>query len=251
MKQADFDAFHAILSDCLLMWGVAPSAGVTAIWFRTLSGYDLGTLSAAFSAHMRDPANGKFEPKPGHIVEQIERMAKLDGRPGPEEAWAISLSARSEDDTVVWTNECAKAWVSAKPVIDMGDEVGARMAFRETYSRLVAEARARFEAASWEVSEGFDKERRRIAVSEAVEAGRIPAGKYTAIEHSATLLLGGSRKTTGIPDDVRQKLASLREQLTRRHDGPSEADEERKRTDQLKRNQSQKADQFMRGGYDA
>lgn len=246
MKQSDFDAFHAILSDCLSMWSGAPSAGVSAIWFRTLSGYDLGTLSAAFSAHMRDPVNGKFEPKPGHIVEQIERMAKQDGRPGAEEAWAISLGARSEDETVVWTHECAQAWGAARPVLDMGDEVGARMAFKETYSRLVTEARARFEAASWEVSEGFDSERRRIAVARAVEAGRIPAGRYTAIEHITPLMLSGPY--AGIPEAVRQKLAELREQFTRPYDGPSEADLKRERLEELKRTQAQKVEQFMRAG---
>jgi len=251
MKKADFDEFHAILSDCLSMWSGPPSAGISAIWFRTLAAYDLPTLSAAFSAHMRDPANGKFEPKPGHIVEQIERLARLDGRPGQEEAWAIALGARCEADTVVWTHECVQAWAAAaKPVMDLGDDVGARMAFKEAYSRLVAEARARFEPVSWEVSEGFDSERRRIAVVRAVEAGRISAGQYTAIEHITPLMLGGTT-ASGIPAAVRQKLAELRDQFTRRYDGPSEADEERDRLADLKRAQAQKVEQFMRGGETA
>jgi hypothetical protein len=247
MKQSDFDAFHALLTSCLSMWDKAPSAAVSAVWFRSLAEFDMTALSAAFSAHMRDPVNGKFEPKPAHIIEQIERAAKQDGRPGAEEAWAISLTARDESDTVVWTNECAQAWSAAKPVMDMGDEVGARMAFKETYSRLVAEARSRFEAASWEVSEGFDSERRRIAVARAVEAGRIPAGRYAAIEHITPLMLSGPA-AGGIPEAVRQKLAELREQFTRPYEGPSEADLERERLAELKRAQAQKVEQFMRGG---
>lgn len=247
MQQSELKAFHAILSDCLSFWSGPPSATIAAIWFRTLSAYELPTLSAAFSAHMRDPVNGKFEPKPGHIVEQIERMAKLDGRPGQEEAWAISLGARSEDETVVWTHECVQAWVAAKPVMDLGDEVGARMAFKETYSRLVAEARARFEPATWEVSEGFDGERRRIAVARAIETGRISAGRYTAIEHITPLMLASST-AGGIPAAVRQKLADLRDQFTRQYDGPSEADAEREHLAELKRAQAQKVEQFMRGG---
>lgn len=249
MKQADFDAFHAILSDCLSMWSGAPSANVTAIWFRTLAAYDLQTLSAAFSSHMRDPANGKFEPKPAHIIEQIERAAKNDGRPGPEEAWAISLGARDEADTVVWTHECAQAWAAATPIMALGDEVGARMAFKETYARLVSEARARFEAASWEVSEGFDKDRRRSAVAQAIDAGRIPAGKYPAIEHSTALLLGADARTAGgIPAAVREKLAELRDLYTREYDWESEADLERERLAELKKIQADKAEQYMRGG---
>lgn len=247
MKPSDLDAFNAMLSECLSMWGNPPSAGITATWFRTLAGYDLPTLSAAFSAHMRDPVNGKFQPLPGHIIEQIERAAKNDGRPGSEEAWAISLAARDELDTVVWTNECAQAWGAAAPILEMGDEVGARMAFKETYARLVAEARARREPASWEVSEGFDKDRRRAAIAHAIEAGRIPVGRYPAVEYAAPLLLGSS-VTVGMPEEVRQRLAELREQFTRRHEGPSEADAERERLESLKRAAAEKVEQYVREG---
>lgn len=247
MKPSDLAEFNAILSECLSMWGNPPSAGITATWFRTLAGYDLPTLSAAFSAHMRDPQNGKFEPKPAHIIEQIERAAKNDGRPGAEEAWAISLAARDERDTVVWTHECAQAWGAAAQIMEMGDEVGARMAFKETYTRLVAEARARREPASWDVSEGFDKDRRRVAISQAIEVGRIPAGRYVAIEHDAPLMLGCSFEASKeIPAAVRQKLAELRDQFTRKHEGPSEADLERERMEELKRAQAEKVEQFMR-----
>lgn len=247
MKQADYDGFHAILSDCLSMWSGAPSATATAIWFRTLQNYDLATLTAAFGAHMRDPVNGKFEPKPAHIIEQIERASRNDGRPGPEEAWAISLAARDEADTVVWTNECAQAWAVAAPIMQLSDEVGARMAFKETYSRLVTEARARREAAAWEVSEGFDKNRRRIAVIQAVEAGRIPAGHMAAIEQAAPLLLGVSVGAAGIPDNIRSRIAELRALLVSRDDGPSLADVERERVAALKRDTALKAERYVGG----
>lgn len=247
MKQADFDAFHAILAECLAMWDKVPSATATAVWFKALSGYDIGALSSAFSAHMRDPQNGKFEPKPAHIIEQIERAAKNDGRPGAEEAWAISLAARDERDTVVWTHECAQAWGAAVQIMEIGDEVGARMAFKETYMRLVAEARARREPASWDVSEGFDKDRRRVAISQAIEVGRIPSGRYVAIEHDAPLMLGCSVEASKeIPAAIRQKLAELRDQFTRKHEGPSEADLERERLEELKRTQAEKVELFMR-----
>jgi hypothetical protein len=247
MKQSDFDAFHALLTSCLSMWDKAPTAAVSAVWFRSLAEFDMQALSTAFSAHMRDPVNGKFEPKPAHIIEQIERAAKNDGRPGPEEAWAISLTARDEADTVVWTNECAQAWGSAAPIMELGDEVGARMAFKETYARLVAEARARREPASWEMSEGFDKDRRRAAIARAVEDGRIPANRYESISYTPTLLLDLSA-SVGIPEEVRRRLAELRDQFSRRHEGPSEADQERQLTEFLKRTSLEKVEQFQRGG---
>jgi hypothetical protein len=247
MKQSDFDRFHAMLSGVMAMWDKVPTAQTIAVWFRALEGYDIATLSAAFSAHMRDPQNGKFEPKPAHIIEQIERAAKNDGRPGPEEAWAISVVARSEDETVVWTAECAQAWAAAKPIMDMGDEVGARMAFREAYARLVAEARSRGEATTWDVSEGFDKERRRLAVSSAIEAGRIPAGSHLALEQGSALLLQSAAKRSGMPPEVRERMAELRAMFTKNHDGPSEADAERDRLTALKREQQAKVDQFQQG----
>jgi hypothetical protein len=242
MKQSDFDAFHALLTSCLSMWDKAPTAAVSAVWFRSLAEFDIQALSTAFSAHMRDPVNGKFEPKPAHIIEQIDRAAKNDGRPGPEEAWSISLTARDEADTVVWTNECAKAWGSAAPIMELGDEVGARMAFKETYARLVAEARARREPASWELSEGFDKDRRRAAIARAVEDGRIPANRYGSIDYTPTLLLGGP--SAGMPDAARQKFDELRKKWSAQSDAPSDADVERERLAQLKSESAEKVRRF-------
>lgn len=245
MRKTDFDDFHALLADCMSVWGNAPSASLSAIWFRTLSPYSLDTISNAFTAHMRDPANGKFEPKPGHIIEQIERAARNDGRPGPEEAWAISLTARSEDDTVVWTAECAQAWASAKPVMDMGDEVGARMAFREAYTRLVAEARARSEASAWEVSEGFDVDRRRIAVTAAIEAGRIPPGSHLAMERGSVLLLGVSRASGAIPPQVRERLSELRQHFAQPQEVRVGNDDERQALARAKASQAAQVDQYL------
>lgn len=248
MTPNDFPEFKGLLSGVLSMWDKAPSAEASAVWFRSLEGHSLQNVSAAFSAHMRDPANGKYEPKPAHIIEQIEKAAKSDGRPGAEEAWAISLAGKSEADTVVWTTECAQAWFAALPVMNMGDEVGARMAFKEAYARLVLEARARREPVSWEVSEGFDKERRRVAIASAIDAGRINPGLYLAIDHSANLMLGMSGASAGgVPSAVREKLAALREQMTKRDAGHSESEAEAARIAELKKAQQAKVDQYMKG----
>ena len=248
MTKNDFDKFRKLLSGCLSMWDKAPSAESSAIWFRSLEEYSLQTVSAAFSAHMRDPANGKFEPKPAHIIEQIEKAAKNDGRPGVEEAWAIALAARDESDTVVWTVECSKAWFAALPVLELGDEVGARLAFKEAYTRMLTDARGRNEPIAWEVSEGFDKEKRRVAIAGAVDSGRIQPGRYLAIDHSTNLMLGMSGASTGgVPAAVREKLAALRDQMTKRDEGPSESEAEATRIAELKKAQQSKVDNYMRG----
>lgn len=252
MQQSDFDAFRKLLSACLSMWGDAPSAEISAMWFRCLAEYDMPTVSAAFNAHMRDPVNGKFAPKPAHIIEQIRGRLEEDGRPGPEEAWARASRARDESETVVWTNEARKAWFVASDLMQMGDEVGARMAFKEVYVRLVNEARARRESAAWEVSEGFDKERRIAAITEAVEAGLIPPRPYMALGNAsgviAGLLEGKGVESSGIPPEIRDRIRQLRESFATPYSGPSEAEIERERTAELKRQQQSKVDQYLSQG---
>lgn len=211
MQKSDFDDFNGLLTDCLAMWGVAPTAKQSAMWFACLSAYGIDDVRAALIAHMRDPAGGKFEPKPAHIIEQLERAAKSDGRPGVEEAWAISIAAKNESDTVIWTRECLQAWAIAKPILDCRDEVGARMAFKEAYTRLVSEARKRREPVAWEASIGFDKDKRREAVNNAVEAGRIPPGVRIEYQPADMLML---ERSTAMPDYVREKLKELRNKFS-------------------------------------
>lgn len=253
MRQTDYDPFCKMLRTCLLMWGDAPAAEVSAMWFRILSDHDLSTVQAAFNGHMRDPVNGKFAPKPAHIIEQIQRAEKDDGRPGPEEAWALSLAAMDENDTVVWTRECAQAWGACRPVMNLGDEVGARMAFREAYTRLVADARSNRDPVAWEVSEGFDKDKRRIAVCSAVEAGRINAGHHLALPNEGhTLLLSASSAITkSIPPDVREKLKQLRDWYTAPALDVDHTAAEREKLAEKKRAMAARVAEYQRQNKDA
>lgn len=253
MKKSDFDAFAGVLAGCLGMWGKVPSPDVSVMWFRALEGYELSTLTAAFSAHIRDPENGKFEPKPAHIVAQIERAMKNDGRPGAEEAWAIAFASQPEAETTVWTDETRRAWFdAARPLVMTGDKVGARMAFKEAYIRLVEEARAARVSVQWLVSEGFDHERKRVAIGRAVEAGLIPVDQLQRLPmNNAPLLLGrDGLDPVGIPPAAREKLRELRERLSRpREPAPSPAELERERLQALKREQQLKVDQYRNGAF--
>lgn len=253
MKKSDFDAFAGVLAGCLGMWSKVPSPDVSVMWFRALEGYELATLTAAFSAHIRDPENGKFEPRPAHIVAQIERAMKNDGRPGAEEAWATAFASQPEEETTVWTNETLRAWFDAgRPLVVAGDKVGARMAFKEAYIRLVEAARADRVPVQWLVSEGFDHERKRVAVSRAVEAGLIPVDHLQQLPlKNAPLLLGREGvDQVGIPKAAREKLRELRERLSRpREPAPSPADLERERLQALKREQQLKVDQHRSSAF--
>lgn len=94
-----------------------------------------------------------------------------DGHPGAEEAWAAC--PRDEAATVVWTDQMAQAFGVARPLIEQGDHVAARMAFRETYTALVRQAREGRAPAKWIASLGTDHTQRTAAVLEAAERHRI------------------------------------------------------------------------------
>lgn len=98
-----------------------------------------------------------------------------DGRPGPEEAFAMIPPPEDEDSTCVMTREMALAMESAR---HLGDPIARRMAFREAYVRLVQQARERSESARWSVSLGHDSGSRAEVVADAVAKGRI--GRYYA-----------------------------------------------------------------------
>lgn len=253
VQKSDFDAFVRMLASCLGLWNKVPSPEVSVMWFRALEGYELFTLTAAFSAHIRDPENGKFEPKPAHIVAQIERAMKNDGRPGAEEAWATAFASQPEEETTVWTDETRRAWFDAgRPLVMAGDKVGARMAFKEAYIRLVEEARAARVPVQWQVSEGFDQERKRVAISRAVEAGLIHVDHLQRLPlNNVPLLLGRDGiDPVDIPPAIRERLSQLREQFARpRYPEHSPADLERERLQALKREQQRKVEQYRAGAF--
>jgi len=103
------------------------------------------------------------------IIERID-----DGRPGPEEAWA--MLPRSEDDTVVWTDEMSEAFFAGAAMLMDTDPIAARMAFKEVYTKLLVQSRTDGKVTKWQVSLGHDKAGRATAITQAVEKGRLTQG---------------------------------------------------------------------------
>lgn len=95
-----------------------------------------------------------------------------DGRPGVEEAWA--MAPRDEYQTVVWTDEMAEAWGAARPLL-ASDEIGARMTFREVYTKLVIAARREHRPPRWWPSLGRDVSGREGPLRDAVAKKRLTA----------------------------------------------------------------------------
>ena len=103
------------------------------------------------------------------IADVISRLD--DGRPGVEEAWA--MLPKDEQTTAVWTVEMSQASAVVHDLLDRGDEVAARMAFKEAYSKACQLARDRGEPVSWSATLGWDKGGRESVLKAAVVAGRL------------------------------------------------------------------------------
>lgn len=202
MNAADKPQFMQLLAETLAAYGKPlPEAAMARAWLSNLEPYPLRVIAAAMQAY-RDES-GEFAPVPAGIA---MRCKLLDGRPGPEEAWAIALTSRDEADTVVWTAECAEAFALASPILALGDEVGARMAFKESYARLVAQARAERRPASWSASIGWDPAKRDAVLARANVAGLLPAP-------AAQALLAGPVGVAPTDDKAREQLAGIKRML--------------------------------------
>jgi hypothetical protein len=184
MVEADFTEFSELLDAvCSLLsrGAYVPNGTNTALFFRALQDHPINAVRDAFEAHVKDPQRGRFVPTPADVIAQLLGATENDGRRGTEEAWAMSLQAADEAVTLVRTDEMAMAWGVAQPVFALGDKVGARMAFREAYERLVAEARKARQPVRWLVSEGHDKRLRADVVRAAVADGRLSQWELQAL----------------------------------------------------------------------
>jgi len=159
------------------------------------------------------------------IADVVQRLD--DGRPGPEEAWA--MIPKGEGPSVVWTQEMAEAFGVAYPLME-SDEVAARMAFKESYSKAVALARDASKPVHWMPSLGHDPAGREVALLQAVEKKRLTADRARALmpqlqaSPQFTALLAGAKPLPMLAP-VEQPVGRLA--LPRPHIRPMElADEE-------------------------
>jgi hypothetical protein len=157
------------------------------VWWAALQKYPLADVEAAFARYVADPACCRYPPKPGDIVRYLGGDEADDGRPSADEAWGMLFRlVWDERETGVLSDEMREGWAACGPILDAGDEVGARRCFIEAYSRAVAFARQRREVARWTVTLGTDPALRAIRIDEAVRYRRI--GR----DHAAGLLSGPS-----------------------------------------------------------
>ena len=240
MQAEDFLPFSEMLDAVWSLKGQPLSAVQKAMFFRVLAVYPLGEVRAGLDAHLRDPKRGAFLPMPADVIAQISGMAADDGRPGAEEAWATVVRAGDEAVTIVWTTETAEAFGIARPLILARDDIGARMAFKESYVRLVSTARERRVPVQWSATLGHDIAGRDAVLLPHVQAGRLSADLLAlpAIGLDSVLTLPAPVGTTASNLEARAKareaLARLRAEVSAGKQAPSAAEAARERTEALK-----------------
>ena len=155
------------------------------------------------------------------MIAQIEGLVADDGRPGAEEAWAMCSNADDESETVVWSDEMSQAYSVAGPLMQAGDHIGARMAFKEAYLRLVDGARRERKPIAWSVSLGHDVNKRHAALVTAETRGLLPNGEALRLappaadmHTTATMLLENANKTAD-PQSIKERVAALKALMVR------------------------------------
>lgn len=193
MRPSDQPEFVKLLNLCYsTLLRPLPTFEAIDLWQTILEPYSIEQVRIALSAHMRE---SKFPPMPADVVSRMPKAS--DTRPEVDEAWAIAIRAADESETVVWTTEIAEAWHVAQPVFH-GDEIGARMAFKAAYARIVERNRGVNAAPQWVVSQGHDSARRTEVLAQAVREGRLQLANAQA---AVPLLAGpGGKEDEPTPD---------------------------------------------------
>jgi hypothetical protein len=212
-------AFAEMLTACCINYGRDADKGVMRLWWNLLSDYSFQDVAKAMTAHIRSSSK---MPAINDILGLINAGNPAMQRPGADEAWA--MMPRSEDDSVVWTDEMAYAWGIASSLVnpnlvDRPDWVAARMAFKDAYSRAVDTAKAQSRPVQWRLVLGHTKDNLLDVVTEAVRLGRMSDNDarplLAELEYRKPLVAGLLEGTVGTDnhDKAKQELARIKSGL--------------------------------------
>lgn len=222
MKSTDNATFAVMLTGVMRdVYEKPVSPTLINLWIASLKPYELAEAQAAFERHITNPDAGQFAPKPADIIRQLQALQPAEGdsgHPGAEEAWGMLMRfVNDERETGLYTEPMRQAWEACDPILKLGDEVGARMCFLETYRKAVKRAQETRTPPKWNLTMGSDIERRKTALQDAVATKRISAD-YTqsllpapvaSLEHLAGLLEHDGPKPEPDQPSYRERLREL------------------------------------------
>jgi hypothetical protein len=202
--------------------GTTLSAGAAKMMVDDLARFPVSDLVTALRA-CRHEVNGRLT-----LAAIMQRVQTADGRPGKDEAWSIALASNDQFETVVMTEEISLAMSAAQPMLNIGDKVGARMAFISAYERLVDDARLQSRPTQWRVSLGFDLQRRVMAIDQAVLMKRLSAdaARQSLISLACAPLTENAKAIAGLitgepaapSPEVRDRLRRIRTAMLRQRE---------------------------------
>jgi hypothetical protein len=150
------------------------SPGALAMMVKDLSAYSQENIYQALT-NMRKTA--KFFNLPT-LIDELQKLSP-NRRISADEAWA--LYPHNEADSAVITNEMAEAMGIAQTLLNEGDKIGARMAFKQAYDRIVETNKSNGIDPKWFASLGHEPEGRELVVKEAVRLGRLPSSSIQTL----------------------------------------------------------------------
>src|SRR5687768_15385685 len=174
MHQSEMEKLISAITATAEVMGTKMQPAALMMMTDDLSEYPLSSVMEALKRCRRE-MSGRLT-----LAAIIERVQAADGIPSADEAWA--LASRGEDDTVVITEQIAQAMQIVRPLLNDGDSMAARMAFRDSYTRLVNEARAQHIKPKWFASLGHEKSGRVQPIADAIRSGKL------GLEYSLGLL---------------------------------------------------------------
>ena len=131
MIDADKDRFSETLGGIAGFYGVDLPIASTEIYWSALLEYGIRDIREAIAAHIKDPEQGRFMPKPADIIRHLP--AGQSTVMGADAAWeiAMQLCIGNEDATVIAPAAILTAFPHA--LWRAGDQVGARWAFKDKF----------------------------------------------------------------------------------------------------------------------
>ena len=203
------DEFLTVIGGLLELYGQQASTTKVNIYWSTVGQYPIESLRKAANAWVR---KSEFMPKPADL---IKFMGGAGNHLSPDEAWSIAILASDETNTVVWTNEIAKAWSQAEIVYCNGDKIGARRTFIEAYERLVNESMMYCRPIEFFVSLGNDKSRRVDAINHAVFTGLLTQERanYYLPKPENTIAMIEYKYEQSVSDKSMSHIANIKQML--------------------------------------
>jgi hypothetical protein len=175
MNLSDKKQFKQLIDDVSELYGKdKPSQSILRQWWMVLEDYPFHIVEQALSYHIK---HSKFAPRPADIIEMVEQS---DGRPSADEAWAMCLSQSDEYASVWLTEDVLEALGrGAGAILADGDKIAARMAFKESYGRIIQVARDRGIPVKRVLSQGHDVNGRAEVIEQGITAGYITQDRAT------------------------------------------------------------------------